>query len=411
MLINADLHIHSRYSGATSDKMTIAAISVEAPRKGINVMATGDCLNGTWLKEIKTCAVIDDGTLEMNATRFILSSEVEDTNRVHHLLYFPSFSAVETFKEKIRSKSKNLETDGRPNVALNGGELAALAKDVDALIGPAHAFTPWTAMYAYHSSLAECYGDLAPYVSFVELGLSADSDYADTIQELHRLTFLTNSDCHSPHPVRLAREFNRFDVHDATFDEIKKAILRTGGNKPVLNVGLPPQEGKYNESACISCFTHYTLNEAIKRRWKCSCGKRIKKGVRDRIGEIATFKEPHHPDHRPPYLYLIPLTEIIAKALGQHTPFTQTVTKRWEELITAFGSEIAVLIDVDLHEVAKVTIPVIVEAIQAFREHRVVIIPGGGGKYGTIELPTDEASAPLFLGPKNTQTSLLDYQR
>jgi uncharacterized protein (TIGR00375 family) len=409
MLINADLHIHSRYSGATSDKMTISSLSVEAPRKGINVMATGDCLHGAWQKEIKTCTVIEDGTFEMNGTRFILSTEVEDNHRVHHLLYFPSFSTVETFKEKIKPKSKNIETDGRPNIDMNGIELATLAKDVDALIGPAHAFTPWTAMYAYHSSLENCYGDLASYISFIELGLSADSDYADTIQELHRLTFLTNSDCHSPHPVRLAREFTRFEVHDTTFQEIKKAILRTGGNKPVLNVGLPPQEGKYNETACISCYTHYTLDEAIKRRWKCSCGKRIKKGVRDRIREIATFKEPCHPDHRPPYIYLIPLSEIIAKALGQHTPFTQTVTKRWDELITAFGSEIAVVLDTDIHEVAKVTIPAIVEAIQAFRDHKVIIIPGGGGKYGTIELPTEEQIIPVSLGPKNSQTSLLDY--
>lgn len=410
MLINADLHIHSRYSGATSDRMTISSLSTEAPRKGIKVLATGDCLHAGWQKEIKTCTVIDDGTFEMNNTRFILSTEVEDDHRVHHLLYFPSFSAVDTFKEKIKSKSKNLETDGRPNVNMNGMELAGLAKDVDALIGPAHGFTPWTALYAYYPSLESCYGDLTSYISFIELGLSADSNYADTIEELHRLTFLTNSDSHSPHPVRLAREFTRFQVQEPTFDEIKKAILRTGGNAPVLNVGLPPQEGKYNESACISCYTHYTLDEAIKRRWKCSCGKRIKKGVRDRIGEIATFKEPKHPDHRPPYVYLIPLSEIIAKSLGQHTPFTQSVTKRWDELINVFGSEINVLLDADIHEIAKVTIPAITTAIQAFRDHKVVIIPGGGGKYGIIELPTDDTPViPVCLGPKNSQTSLLDY--
>jgi uncharacterized protein (TIGR00375 family) len=410
MLINADLHIHSRYSGATSDRMTIAALSIEAPRKGITVLATGDCLNSHWMQEIKSCAVIDEGTFEMNKTRFILSTEVEDSFRVHHLLYFPSLSAVEAYKDAIQSKSKNLETDGRPNVAMNGEELASLAKDVGALIGPAHAFTPWTAMYAYHDSLEGCYGSMSGYVSFLELGLSADSNYADTIQELHRLTFLTNSDCHSPHPVRLAREFTRFEVSDATFDEIKKAIVRTGGNKPVLNVGLPPQEGKYNESACISCFTHYTLEEAVKRRWKCSCGKRIKKGVKDRIGEIATFKEPRHPSHRPPYVYLIPLSEIIAKALGQHTPFTQSVTKRWEELINVFGSEISVLLDADLAEVARVTVPAVTAAIQAFRDHKVIIIPGGGGKYGTIEIPSDDnAVIPVSLGPKNSQTSLLDY--
>ena len=92
--------------------------------------------------------------------------------------------------------------------------------------------------------------------------------------------------------MRFAREFNRFEVRDVTFDEIKKAFLRIGGNKPVLNVGLPPQEGKYNESACISCHTHYTLEEAMRRNWKCSCGKRIKKGLKDKITEQATL--PNH---------------------------------------------------------------------------------------------------------------------
>jgi len=409
MIINADLHIHSRFAGATSDKMTIKNISLEAPRKGIDVMGTGDCLNGSWMKEIKACNVVDDGTLELNGTRFILSTEIEGQRRVHHLVYFPSFSAAEDFKERIEPKSKNLETDGRPNVDMSGEELASLAKDVDALIGPAHAFTPYTAMYAYYDSLKDCYGDLAGYVSFVELGLSADSNFADKIQELHRLTFLTNSDCHSPHPVRLAREFNRFEVNDATFDEVKKAILRTGGNKPVLNVGLPPQEGKYHESACISCYAHYTLEEAQRRRWKCSCGKRIKKGVKDRINERATFNEPRHPDHRPPYLHLIPLPEIITKAVGQRNPFTQTVTKRWNELVDAFGSEINVLLDVDIDDIAKVTAPAITEAIQAFRENKVIIIPGGGGQYGIIELPKGEEVFTVTLGPKDTQTSLADY--
>ncbi len=408
MIINADLHIHSLYSGATSDKMNIETISLEAPRKGIDVMATGDCLHSGWIKEIKACNVIDDGTFEMNGTRFILSTEVEDRLRVHHLLYFPCFSAIEDFKEKIKPYSKNLETDGRPNVDLSGEEIASLAKDFDVLVGPAHAFTPYTAIYAYHSSLTDCYGDLTDYVSFVELGLSADSDYADKIQELHRLTFLTNSDCHSPHPVRLAREFNRFEVNDATFDEIKKAILRIGGNKPVLNVGLPPQEGKYNESACISCYTHYSLEEAIRRRWKCSCGKRIKKGVRDRVEERANFREPEHPDHRPPYLHLIPLTEIITKAVGQHTPFTKTVTRRWEELVSAFENEITILIDADINDITRTTTPAIAEAIQAFREKKIRIIPGGGGKYGTIELP-EEKVLTVSLGPQDHQTNLLDY--
>lgn len=412
MIINADLHIHSRFSGATSDKMNIKTLSIEAPRKGVNVLATGDCLHEGWMKEIKQCELIDEGTYELNDTHFILSTEIEAAKRVHHLLYFPSMSAAEDFKERIRSKSKNLETDGRPKVDLDGEQLATIAKDVDALIGPAHCFTPWTAMYAYYKNLEECYGSMADYVSFAELGLSADTDLADKIKELHRLTFLTNSDCHSPHPVRLAREFNRFQVKDATFQEVKKAILREDGNKPILNVGLPPQEGKYHETACSSCFTHYTLEEAIRRKWKCSCGKRIKRGVKDNINEKADFKEPQHPDHRPPYIHLIPLAEIITKAVGQHNPFTQTVTKRWNELVNAFGSEINVLLDVNIEEISKVTVPAITEAIQAFRDKKVIIIPGGGGQYGRIELPSNkEELTSISLGPKDKQTSLYDYSK
>ena len=412
MIVNADLHIHSRFSGATSDKMNIKTISVEAPRKGVDVVATGDCLHSGWMKEIKQCELVDEGTYELNGTRFILSVEVEAAKRVHHLLYFPSMSAVEDFKERIKPRSRNLENDGRPNVDMNGEELASLAKDVDALIGPAHAFTPWTAMYAYYDSLHDCYGDLADYVSFVELGLSADSDFADKIKELHRLTFLTNSDCHSPHPVRLAREFNRFDVKDATFQEIKKAILRVDGNKPILNVGLPPQEGKYHETACTSCYTHYTLEEAIRRRWKCSCGKRIKRGVKDNINEKADFPEPMHPNHRPPYVHLIPLAEIITKAVGQRNPFTQTVTKHWSDLVDVFGSEINVLLDVDIEEISRVTVPAVSDAIQAFREKKVIIHPGGGGQYGRIELPPGkEEIISVSLGSKDRQTSLFDYEK
>jgi len=410
MIINADLHIHSRFSGATSDKMNIVTISKAAPLKGVNVVATGDCLHSGWMKEIRKCKVVDHGTFELNNTYFILSTEIEDQKRVHHLLYFPNLASVLEFKDRIKSKTKNLETDGRPNLRMSGEEIAQIAKDLDLLIGPAHAFTPWTAMYAYHDSLKDCYGDLEGYIPFVELGLSADTDIADKIKELHRLTFLTNSDCHSPHPVRLAREFNRFEVKKITFEEIKNAILRKKGNRPVLNVGLPPQEGKYHESACISCYTHYTLQEAQRRRWKCACGKRIKKGVKDRINEKAEFEKPVHPDHRPPYKHLIPLAEIITKAVGQRTPFTATVNNRWEELVKAFGNEINVLLDVDIKKISKVTTPAITEAIQAFRDNKVIIKPGGGGQYGQIELPSaDNELLIVSMGPSDKQTSLSDY--
>jgi len=410
MIVNADLHVHSKYSGNTSSKMNLENISIAAPFKGINIMGTGDCLNNKWLEEIKKCKKIDDGTFQLNDTRFILTTEIEAEKRVHNLVFFPCISSLEAFKEKIKKKCDNLDIDGRPKINMTGEELAQTAKDVDALIGPAHAFTPYTSVYSAFNSLEECYGDMTDFISFVELGLSADSNLADKIKELHNFTFLTNSDSHSPHPVRLAREFTRFEVKDATYDELKDAILRQKGNKPILNIGLPPEEGKYHESACTKCYRHYTLEEAEYRSWKCGCGKKIKKGVKDRINEIANFKESDPPDHRPPYLRLIPMAEIITKALDQRNPFTQTVTKRWTELVSAFCSEIRVLLDVDFEYISKITVPTITESIKAFREKRVEIRPGGGGKYGVIMLPDkSEKMVTISVGPIDTQDNPYDY--
>jgi uncharacterized protein (TIGR00375 family) len=197
------------------------------------------------------------------------------------------------------------------------------------------------------------------------------------------------------------------EVRDATYREIKRAILRQGGNKVILNVGLPPQEGKYNESACISCYKHYSLHEAIRRRWRCTCGGKIKKGVKDRVNELADFLFPRHPNHRPPYLHIIPLAEIIAKALNQSNPFTKTVTKRWGELVDIFGNEVSTLVDADINSIANNTrVPAITEAIAAFREGRVTIHAGGGGRYGIIELPGLEKH--LEKQPEKQRT-LLDY--
>jgi uncharacterized protein (TIGR00375 family) len=390
MIINADLHIHSHFSKSANIDMNIKRISLEAPKKGLDLVATGDCLHPQWIKEIKTCDFIDEGTFELNQTRFILSAEIEDIDRIHHLLYFYDFSKIEEFKEKIKGKSFNIEKEGKPKIDMNGEEIASIAKDVDAIIGPSHIFTPWTGVYSIKKSLSKCYRDLTNYVKFVELGLSASSDLADRIQELHRLTFLSNSDSHNPHPVRFGREFNKFKLNDLTFKEIKKAIFRINGNKPILNIGLPPQEGKYFDSACVSCNKHYDFNEAEKNNWKCSCGNIIKKGVKHQIEEKASYLEPQHPYDRPPYLYTIPLSEIITKAIGQRNPFTDISFKRWEELISVFGNEINVLFDVEINDIAKVTVPAITEAIQAFRQGDYLIKPGGGGKYGQISFPKEK---------------------
>jgi len=385
MDVNADLHIHSKYSMATSNKMDMPTIAREAAKKGVHLVGTGDCLHAGWMESIKKLPEFD-GIFSLDNTSFVLTVEVEDVRRVHHLLIIPSVSKAEELRERFADHSRDIDTNGRPAVRLSGTEIAEYARDAGALIGPCHAFTPWTAMYAYHNSLSDCYSDLSDYISFVELGLSADTSYADRISELHRLTFLTNSDAHSPWPNKLAREFNRFEMPEITFDNLESAILRKNGCKPVLNVGMFPEEGKYNESACIRCFKHYALPDCLAKKWRCRCGGRIKKGVHDRVNELADLAAPDHPDHRPRYLHLIPLAEIIAMAIGHSSPQTKAVQAAWNTLVKGPGSEIAVLVDGDLSGMGGVDVR-IVNAIRAFRSGEVIIHPGGGGRYGTVELP------------------------
>jgi len=99
-------------------------------------------------------------------------------------------------------------------------------------------------MYAYHRSLSECYQEKADRIRFIELGLSADSDYADRIAELSDKTFLSNSDAHSPRTNKLAREFNQMEVEGCSYQEIALAICREKGRGPTLNAGFSREEGK-----------------------------------------------------------------------------------------------------------------------------------------------------------------------
>ena len=414
MRVNSDLHIHSNYSAATSPRMDLPTLAKEAARKGIQLLGTGDCLHPKWLSGIKDLDE-KDGIFyfkgKEEGTNFVLTVEVEDNKRVHHLLILPSIAKAEQLYESFRNYSTDIDSDGRPSLRLGGAEIAEHAKDAEVLIGPCHAFTPWTALYAYHNSLTECYGDMSSYVSFVELGLSADSSYADKISELHGLTFLTNSDAHSPYPIRLAREFNRFQMDSMSFEDLKAAIERRNGRKPVLNVGLPPKEGKYNESACIRCYKHYSLREATIRKWRCECKGMIKKGVRDRVNELADC-DGTPPEHRPPYMHLIPLAEIIGLAV-QKSASSKTVTGIWESLLAEFGTEVNVLVDAAMDELQAANRDArVVDAISAFRAGKISIIPGGGGKYGVIALSPEgreDAEEEEHEREQKGQRSLFDF--
>jgi uncharacterized protein (TIGR00375 family) len=399
--IDCDFHIHSRFSAATSDKMNLENISKGARQKGLHLVSTGDALNKHWLEEIESLD-FRDGVGLLNECYFTLSTEVEDRNRVHHLILFNNLDSVHTLREAFLKQSTDIDSDGRPHLRIGGEEIARAAHKAGALVGPSHAFVPWTSVYKEFNSLGECYGQEG--VDFLELGLSADTYLADSIPELEKITFLSNSDAHSPSPHRLGREFNRLEVEKVSFEEIQKAILGQDGRKIVLNVGLDPRLGKYHRTACIKCFSHYTLEETKSNRWRCpKCKGRIKKGVLERISEFKGGES----KNRPRYLRIAPLAEIIAKVLRVKSPYSKKVNELWALLVEKFGSEISVLVDSPIEKIREVNLPT-AEKIKLFRDDRFSIIEGGGGKYGEIIFQENKESRDSEISKVNLGQQSLD---
>lgn len=398
MIIRSDLHIHSLYSMATSKKMVISTIASQAKLKGLDLVGTGDAFHPEWLQiiedntepsdngiySVKECdddiqtrlKTVENSETKIAKCKFILTVEVEDKNRVHQLIVLPSIESARQIREELISK--NIDKEGRPRIEMKGAEIMELVKSYDGLIGPSHAFTPWTSIYKEFDSIYDCYDDTP---AFLELGLSADTDMADRIEELQDIPFLSNSDAHSPWPHRLGREFNEIEIKEMTYKSFKDAI---GAKKVVGNYGFDPRLGKYHETGCVRCYKTFSIEEARKLKMRCPCGGLIKIGVKDRISDMATWDEPHHPDFRPHYIHILPLAEIISLVYGKGIT-TVFVQKIWKEMVQEFGSEIEVLIYAPLEEISK-TNSKLADTIGSFRNKTLKIQPGAGGMYGKIIL-------------------------
>ncbi|MDR2831031.1 MAG: TIGR00375 family protein [Methanobrevibacter sp.] len=398
MLINTDLHVHSYFSMASSKDMTINNIAPQAKLKGLQLMGTGDGFHLSWLNTIEESATYSgDGIYSKKSCDFVLTAEVEAKNRIHHLFILPNIEIAREISEKLPSKNKNI--DGRPRVDMNGQEIMDLARDYGCLVGPAHAFTPWTGMYKTYSSIYDCYQGKP---DFLELGLSADSNMADRVKELQNIPFLTNSDAHSPWPHRLGREFNKIEMEDVSFTSLRKGIKN---NRIKANYGLIADLGKYHLTACTKCYQLIEPFFAKENKMKCSCGGIIKKGVDFRISEIADWDNPNHPIYRPPYNYLMPLAEIISMTYNKGVT-TKTVQKIWKNLINEFNNEIDVLIKIPLSKIDEIDKKIAI-AIKSFRDKSIHITPGGGGKYGEISLNNPNKE---FKAKKRDQLTLDNFK-
>lgn len=397
MKLNIDLHIHSPYAAAVSKNMSVPVLAKEAKLKGLDLMGTGDILHPKWLDHCKENLKEENGCYyykedQEKKTYFLLTTEVETKGRVHHLIFFKNFEVVEKFKKEIEkySSDMNIYGGGRPRLSLLPDQLLDVCVKYDVLVGPAHAFTPYFGIYSSNNSIKEAYGKNYKQIKFIELGLSADTKSANIIPELKDLTFFSFSDAHSPNSFRIGREFICADLKKPNYDSLKELLDKKNGL--LFTVGYNPQEGKYNRSACRECKQIYSLEDAIKYKWKCAvCKGPIKKGVEDRIKEIAReqgnnkYKEI---TKRPEYKYLIPLAQIIQIALNKKQIQDKQVIEIYEKMLEK-NTEIDFMLNTTKEKLEKID-PMISKYILAFREDLVVFRPGGAGHYGVPFICFDE---------------------
>lgn len=443
---DADLHIHSPHSIAVSKNLNLDTMVHTCKKKGLNILGTGDITQPDWRRYLKNNLEFKNGIYSYKDVFFIIQTELEDEESIHHVILLPDIKTGEILQKKIASKTKNVTSEwaGRPHVHMSPAEIVDLVDDIGGISGPAHAFTPFKSIFrrGKFATLTEAYGSTAKKISFIELGLSADTNIADRMSCLSDVSFLSNSDAHSEGVQSLGREFNRFYIEEPSYDEIFQGIKRKNGRKITLNVGMEPRLGKYPLLFCRACRKRvqlfikgdkskipsryqklkrfrtltfeYSIDEsgiyyffesesqrsAFKRdigRGKVKCpsckqakvpkSSKIQLGVFDRADEISDYKEPKHPSHRPPYIGIVPLVELLRVIKGVKSVNAVSVKKAYDKIIEKYGTEFEVLMDDKILEELKTQgHEQLASLITAFRNNKIEFNPGGGGKYGEIML-------------------------
>jgi len=408
----ADLHIHSKYSRATSRDLDFEHLFWWARRKGITVVATGDFTHPAWWDEIRTRLVPAEPGLwrlrpeieaEIEKTlppvcrgpvRFLLEVEIstiykkgDRTRKVHHLLYAAHLETAGRIRERL-ARIGNIASDGRPILGLDSRDLLEITLEAgdDAFFIPAHIWTPWFAALGSKSgfdSIEECYGDLAGHIFAVETGLSSDPPMNWRISHLDRFTLVSSSDAHSP-PM-LGREASAFST-DLDYFALRRALET--GNGYGGTVEFFPEEGKYHLDGHRGCGVCLEPGQTRALGGLCpDCGKPLTVGVLHRVEVLADRPEGGPaPAGAAPFRSLVPLPEILSELRGVG-PRSKGVEAAVAGLVRRLGPELAILDELPLEEVgSQGGDPLLTEALGRLRAGRVHRRGGFDGEYGVIRL-------------------------
>jgi DNA helicase-2/ATP-dependent DNA helicase PcrA len=416
----ADLHIHSHFSISTSRDLTPARLWAWARRKGIGVVGSGDATHPGWLKELKESlaaaeeglfklrdapestaagALLGDAAIAASTPRFLLSAEVctiyrrgDRTRKVHHLILLPGFAAAEALQRRLE-RVGSLASDGRPVLGLDAQRLLEIVLETcpGACFIPAHIWTPWFSALGDRSgfdSIEECYGSASREIYAVETGLSSDPPMNWACGFLDRFALVSNSDAHSPE--KLGREANLFDT-ELSYPAITAALrdAAKGASGYLGTIEFFPQEGKYHYDGHRKCGICWEPRQTMEKGGLCPvCGKPVTVGVLHRVAQLAdrTIEAlPPPARRRAAFHSLIPLKEILAEIAGTGAQSRQ-VARRYDELVAGGVTELDLLLELPVPEVARLGGEALGEAVRRMREGRVRVQPGYDGEYGRITL-------------------------
>jgi uncharacterized protein (TIGR00375 family) len=395
----ADLHIHSKYSRATSKEMNLESLDKWAKIKGIKVMSTGDFTHPAWFQEIKEkLEPAELGLYKLKNsktdTRFLLSVEISSiylqggkTRRIHNLIYTPSMEIAEKINTALGLRG-NIKSDGRPILGLSSIELAELVFGIseEVVIIPAHAWTPWFSVFGSMSgfdTIEECFGEYASRIFAIETGLSSDPAMNWRLSKLDKISLISNSDAHSVE--KIGREANVFDT-ELSFNGIFEAIKSRDPNKFLYTIEFFPEEGKYHYDGHRACNVVMSPEETKKNNKICpQCKKPLTVGVMYRVNELADRPNNFIDKNRVPFKKVVPLSEIISEVLGV-SKVSKKIKVEYERLIEIFGTELAILIDVFIEEIKNKGSEKLAEAIDKMRKGDINIQPGYDGEYGKVSI-------------------------
>jgi uncharacterized protein (TIGR00375 family) len=397
----ADLHIHSKYSRATSPDMNIKTLSEYAKLKGVSLLGTGDFTHYLWLEELKnTLKDSGNGLFEYNGVNFMLTGEVSSiyskngkVRKIHNVIFVPSFDIADKINSAL-SGYGNIAYDGRPIIGIDAKDLAevlfGISKDI--CLVPGHIWTPWFSLFGSKSgfdSIEECFEEYTKDIYALETGLSSDPAMNWQWSKLDRFSLISNSDSHSPQ--KIGREANVFNT-EMSYKAVTDALKKKDKKKFLYTIEFFPEEGKYHYDGHRLCNIRFSPQESKKNKNICpKCGKPLTIGVMNRVSELADRPEGFVPENSIPFKRMIPLAEIIADTLGVGDA-SKAVSAEYRAIIPRLGTELEVLTEVSEDKLLKELPVKIAKAIINVRKGDVNILPGFDGEYGTIEILKDAAA-------------------